>query len=160
MIEISDGQHSDLAELQNMLFETWHENFDASLGIEVVEAICQSTYSIEKMEQQLDAKSLTFLVARQSKKIIGHGLAHCKDQTLFIHRLYVSPKVQRAGVGIRLYQALRMAYADYGEVRLEVIESNPKARAFYDKLGFEVVGKMNECLGAANVPSLKMALKL
>ena len=164
VIEIIEGTPADIPALRKMLFETWHENFDSTLGENIVEEICNQSYCEEILALEIANDDLSFLVAhdarREIKKVIGHGLAYCKDNRLFIGGLFVDCKVQGRGTGRALYQALRDAHEDFDEIHLQVIESNFRARAFYDKLGFKVIGQIDEMLGANNVPSLKMALKL
>ena len=56
-----------------------------------------------------------------------------------IEALFLAPEHRRAGLGRRLVdhaQSLRG-----GELTLDVNEQNPGARAFYEALGFEVVGR-------------------
>jgi len=150
----------DSKQLALMLSETWHENFDDSLGRDVVDEICQRTYTVEALSQQAQDPDLVSLVAQEDDALIGHALGESRDDAIFVHRLYVHPSAQRSGMGTRLYQTLLNRMPQRSVVRLDVIKSNAKARAFYERQGFSVVGAMDECLGAANVPSLKMEKRI
>jgi putative acetyltransferase len=56
-----------------------------------------------------------------------------------VESLFVDPSVHRRGVGRMLIASF--AQSGDGELRVEVNEQNDGARAFYEKLGFRVVGR-------------------
>jgi ribosomal protein S18 acetylase RimI-like enzyme len=66
--------------------------------------------------------------------------AHLRNEILFIARLYVLPEFQRQGIGERLMEESHRAFPEIKRIQLDVEEQNPKARAFYRKLGFKEVG--------------------
>ncbi len=55
-----------------------------------------------------------------------------------IHMLFVDPAAQRRGVGGALLDDVA---ADHEDLRLDVNEQNPTARAFYAATGFRAVGR-------------------
>ena len=156
MLQIRRAVAADASALSVMLTETWHENFDQELGPDVVSDICERTYAVDKLTEQFHDAGHLALIAKSDEKIVGHALGHVAADRLFVDRLYVHPEAQRSGVGTRLYQALLDDLPPSHCIRLEVIRSNTKARAFYARQGFGIVAEMNECLGAQNVPSLVM----
>ena len=52
--------------------------------------------------------------------------------------LFVDPAAQRRGVGTALLEDVA---SQLGELRLDVNEQNPSARAFYEAKGFREVGR-------------------
>lgn len=67
-------------------------------------------------------------------KIIGFsGVADHK-----IEMLFVTPVAQGQGVGSAL---CRYAIEHQGAIKVDVNEQNPRAREFYEKMGFYVVGR-------------------
>lgn len=69
--------------------------------------------------------------------------------------LFVEPEQMRGGVGRRLMkEAVRMAL-EPGAARIVVV-ANPQAIAFYEKVGFSVVGGSRTRFG----PAPRMALKV
>lgn len=58
---------------------------------------------------------------------------------LLMDGIFVDPEMRGEGVGSMLLDALEAkALGDsYGEMRLDVIDSNPRARALYERRGFE-----------------------
>jgi GNAT superfamily N-acetyltransferase len=59
-----------------------------------------------------------------------------------IHRLYVRPAAQRQGVGRALLQAAteRLVQLDLRDLTLWALEDDPRARAFYERLGWRPDG--------------------
>jgi ribosomal protein S18 acetylase RimI-like enzyme len=61
------------------------------------------------------------------------------DDTLQMDGICVSASARGKGVGSALFDAL-FAYArkrDYSYITLDVIDTNPRAKALYERLGFE-----------------------
>ena len=143
-----------------MLTETWHSNFDDTIGAEVVADICKRMYAEEILIAQLKDPSVLTLVAEADGAILGHAMGLADEATIQVNRLYVHPEAQRSGLGTKLFRSLLNGLPERRLIQLEVVRDNPKARAFYAGQGFEVVGEMNECLGATNVPSLKMSKRV
>ncbi|MBM1220367.1 GNAT family N-acetyltransferase [Ponticoccus sp. SC2-23] len=66
------------------------------------------------------------------------------DNTRFlIDGLFVAAPFRGQGIGSRLLQSIVQEAADrgYDEVRLDVIDTNSRARALYEQRGFEAVGR-------------------
>jgi ribosomal protein S18 acetylase RimI-like enzyme len=58
---------------------------------------------------------------------------------LYVSDLWVAPEARSAGLGHRLLKAAEARAAEAwgaGFLRLTVYDDNPRARAFYDRLGF------------------------
>ncbi|MGW8706418.1 GNAT family N-acetyltransferase [Brevundimonas sp. NPDC055814] len=68
--------------------------------------------------------------------------------------LFVDPRLHRSGIGRRLVDhALSL-----GARRLSVNEDNPGARAFYERLGFQAVGRAETDDAGRPYPLILMAL--
>ncbi len=64
-----------------------------------------------------------------------------ENERFLMDGIFVSPKARGLGVGTALMQAL---FAEgqargYREIRLDVIDANPRARALYERLGFVAI---------------------
>ncbi len=69
--------------------------------------------------------------------------------------LFVEPEQMRGGVGRLLVEDARAVAAARGAERIEVV-ANPQALAFYESVGFAVVGEAETRFGAAP----RMALRV
>ncbi len=62
----------------------------------------------------------------------------CEDGTLLMDGIFVEPDARGQGVGTALLRAIEAhaASLDLQSVRLDVVDTNPRARAFYEREGF------------------------
>jgi GNAT superfamily N-acetyltransferase len=62
-----------------------------------------------------------------------------QDDTLLMDGIFVTPEARGQGVGTLLLTAIKERAAGMGKsgVRLDVIDTNPRARALYERHGFE-----------------------
>jgi predicted N-acetyltransferase YhbS len=111
--------------------------------------------AIELPSEQIDAGHVR--VAEQDGAVIGFlVLLDCVDAECELDGLFVEPDRMRGGVGRRLVQeAARMA-SERGAARIVVI-ANPQATAFYEQVGFSVVGESQTRFGPAPRMSLNVA---
>lgn len=63
----------------------------------------------------------------------------CEDRTLLMDGIVVAPSARGMGVGAALLDAIerRARELDLEQVRLDVIDANPRARALYERQGYE-----------------------
>ncbi len=64
----------------------------------------------------------------------------CENGTLLMDGIFVEPQARGLGVGTALLHAImgHAAHSELQRVRLDVIDTNPRARALYEREGFVV----------------------
>ena len=72
------------------------------------------------------------------ERAIGFYSAHREGNALVLHTLCIRPEFQGRGHGSAALRALLVKEGSATEVRLSVLKSNPRARAFYERHGFHV----------------------
>jgi ribosomal protein S18 acetylase RimI-like enzyme len=95
----------------------------------------------ERQEIEECVRTEVALVAEEDGKLVGLALAHMKSDRLgFLTDLYVRPEAREAGIARTLMhrttELLRERGAEF--VRLEVLATNARARALYERWGFEL----------------------
>jgi ribosomal protein S18 acetylase RimI-like enzyme len=136
-IHIRPARSDELADVRDLLVETWHDTYDALLGAETVTRITDEWHSVESLSRQLDLASACFLVAHEKGRIVGHVFANAQQlPVLVLARLYVRPHCQRRGIGKALLDAAVATYPGARVIRLEVEAGNPKGIAFYRREKF------------------------
>jgi ribosomal protein S18 acetylase RimI-like enzyme len=141
----------DIPALREMLVATWHGTYDATLGVEKVDAIAASWHSPEKLTAECAAaiahpEANALLVAEAGGRIIGTASAHfLPDSFLELARLYIAPEAQRRGLGKALLAASVARFPKARTLRLEVEPRNIGAIAFYARQGFFAVGGGKAC---------------
>ncbi|HEX2146950.1 MAG TPA: GNAT family N-acetyltransferase [Pseudorhizobium sp.] len=140
---VRPAQRDDLADVRDLLVETWHDSYDALLGPETVTKITGEWHSIEALSRQLDLPDTAFLVAEAKGRILGHVFANARElPVLVIARLYVRPSWQRRGIGKSLLDAAAAIGPEIRRIRLDVEAENRKGMSFYRREGFRPAGEV------------------
>jgi [ribosomal protein S18]-alanine N-acetyltransferase len=102
-----------------------------------------ASWSAKALAEVLSSHSSHFLLARQSKDMVGFIAGRRVGSEGEILNLAVVPRFRRQSAGKALVQQLLQIFANEGvaDVFLEVRLSNADAIAFYRNLGFRQVGE-------------------
>lgn len=86
----------------------------------------------------------TFLVAEEDSEVLGYVVAQMDHDQAHVLSIAVREDCRRRHVGSRLMRALLKTLRMNGieSVLLEVRDSNSAAKALYEKLGFQLVGRL------------------
>lgn len=116
------------------------EDIDKVVAIE--ESLFSAPWSSVGFFSFLMREDTLFLVAEEERDIIGYcGVVMVLDEG-DITNVAVSTSFQSRGIGRQLVEAMITKTLERGVQRLhlEVRQSNEKARALYQKLGFQEIG--------------------
>ncbi len=148
-MKVRRASAGDLDAVRQLLRETWHATYDATMGVEAVDDITSRWHCEENLKRQMNDPQGCFLVAENADgTIVGHaGAAIRSDDVKSLSRLYVLPEQQRSGAGAALLAAV-IEWAGRGAaIELEVETANTAAISFYRKHGFASDGKQVQCGG-------------
>ena len=87
--------------------------------------------------------SLRVVTARADGRLVGLARVVGDGETIvYLQDILVLPKLQRTGIGRRLFEA---AFSPYAGVRQHVLitDQEPRQRAFYEAMGFKEIGEAN-----------------
>ncbi|EJT05719.1 GNAT family N-acetyltransferase [Rhizobium sp. CCGE 510] len=148
----------DLEKVRVLLVESFHATYDGLHGKARVNELTAQLFSPAALKTRLVRKDAEFLVADDGRTIGGMGYAAVSQEltkTVTLHLLYVSPALQRQGIGRDLFAELETCFPDAEIMRLEVEPQNAAAIAFYKAHGFTEVGRNeNGAPGQSGIPSL------
>ena len=123
-----------------------HEQYDEFLQLMLREAADYLPHTMELMQitleqfQQLVATTGQVYAIYQDKTLVGFYWIEERGRILHLHGLVLASEFQGTGIGSRL---LTMLAAEYGgsmaAIELGVHESNVKARALYERLGYQTM---------------------
>ncbi|WP_108882757.1 GNAT family N-acetyltransferase [Anderseniella sp. Alg231-50] len=149
MLEIRQATADDLDAVRQLLHDTWHATYDATMGVEVVNDITARWHSAENLSRQLSDPDGCFLVAETPDGIIaGHaGAVRQAADVVCLTRLYVLPKLQGDGAGTALLTAVTDWAGQGVTIELEVETANTPAIGFYRRHGFSDDGRQVQCGG-------------
>jgi ribosomal protein S18 acetylase RimI-like enzyme len=109
-----------------------------------LQAYVEQTYGEWKEDYQRDRHILNF--KPENTQIIQYHLTDIgiiaieeDSDTMMVHNIEILPEYQNRGIGSHLMNKMIQNAKEKGKnITLQVFKTNPKARAFYERLGFKV----------------------
>jgi ribosomal protein S18 acetylase RimI-like enzyme len=152
MMFVRTASERDLPAVRALLVETWHVTYDSIYGVDRVTEITDDWHSIASLKARLVRPNSEFLVADDGNRIGGMAYAAASSDTsiVILNQLYVSPALQRSGLGRMLLREIEDSFPEARIIRLEVEPANAAAVAFYAQNGFAEVGSVANCGGGAS----------
>lgn len=155
---IRAATEQDLERVHDLLIETWHDTYDSLIGHDKVVEMTGLWHSPRALATQLAAPAVSFLIAEDEARIVGHAYAQAPAPDLLVlRRLYVLPGRQRQGIGVALLADLDLRHPTARRVRLTVEAGNARALAFYHREGFSITADAVE--GGLKVLRMEKARK-
>jgi ribosomal protein S18 acetylase RimI-like enzyme len=161
---------NDLAKLQQISIQTFHESFSGLNSEENMNDYLTTSFSSEKLSAELSNQSSQFYFAIVEAEVVGYlklnlGQAQTEikdNQALEIERIYVLQAFHGKKVGQLLYdKAIQIAeQINASYVWLGVWENNHRALSFYKKNGFVEFDKHIFRLGIDEQTDLMMKKNL
>ena len=87
---------------------------------------------------------------------VGLAMALGEGKDIILYMLYVHPSHARRGIGQALLTAIEAWRPRARAIRLEVLEDNRPAIAWYARRGFEAYGRTEHATGTVGVPAIYM----
>ncbi len=133
---------ADVALVQRLAEVTWWPTYRGIIPDEQIQYMLDLMYSAEAVEAQLVVLNHRFLLARHGGRYVGfasYSLRDPRSSVFRLHKLYVRPDSQGAGIGHKLLRAVEQAARREGarRVELNVNRANP-AQHFYYRHGYRV----------------------
>lgn len=142
---------ADLPALQQLSRTTFSDTFGAVNTAANLAVYLERAYSLPQLARELAEPTSMFTFIYQDEQLAGYlklnwGATQSEAQgadSLEIQRIYVLPAFKRQGLGRQLFQLARQTAEQLGKtaIWLGVWEHNDSARAFYQQMGFVVVGE-------------------
>jgi diamine N-acetyltransferase len=130
--------------------QIWPDTYGDILSAEQMKYMLKQIYSPRALRRQMVNEHQQFLIVEQAEEPIGFAswCAMPIPGVYKLHKLYVLPGRQGKGLGRTLlqfiFEAIRPDGA--GKLRLNVNRYN-KARQFYERMGFTVIGEEDIDIG-------------
>ncbi|MBZ9721474.1 GNAT family N-acetyltransferase [Mesorhizobium sp. AD1-1] len=132
----------DLTAIRALLVETWHTTYDAVYGPDRIDRVIEDWCSPAKLRASLERPNAEFLVADDGKRIGGVAYAESVEggTVVDLQQLHVAPDLQGRGIGGMLLDEVIENFPEARSLRIEVVEQNRRAVAFYLTNGFAEIG--------------------
>jgi ribosomal protein S18 acetylase RimI-like enzyme len=154
-ITIRAATRADAPAIGRIHVESWRETYHGLLPDRLLHSLSALVRAaMGQGAQEREPPVLLFVAERASGELVGFvGGGRCRATTLphdaEVYAIYVLRAAQQRGCGRRLMAALAAALRARGfnSTCLWVLSENTKARAFYERLGGEIVGERTEVDG-------------
>jgi GNAT superfamily N-acetyltransferase len=150
LISIRPAETDDINTIGFLAQQIWPVAYDGIVPPNQLQYMLNLFYSPAALRRQMVDERHQFLLVEQGEEAIGFASwGAMKDPGLFkLHKLYVLPGQQGKGLGRSMLQFIFGVIGPEGAkvLRLNVNRFN-KARQFYEKLGFHVVGEEDVDIG-------------
>lgn len=151
MISIKRATLDDLPTIHELAHKIWPAAYSDILSQEQLEYMLDLIYSLSSLHHQLiDLKHDFFIVL---DKNIPAGFASVSQKelnstTYRLHKIYVLPQQQGSGIGKLLLTHVINSIKLSGGTSLELnVNRHNKARHFYEKTGFKIIGEEDIDIG-------------
>ncbi len=161
MISIQPATVDDIAEIKQVLSDTWIDTYSSFLPVEVIHKITTLWHSPEGLAAEIGDERVCFSVAtNELGAILGLVTAgRPSDEVVYIGRLYVLPGHQRLGIGAKLLDACESFFSGFQVLRLEVEAQNEKGMSFYRKQGFRETSRKEQEIEGISLVVVEMEKK-
>jgi ribosomal-protein-alanine N-acetyltransferase len=115
----------------------------AAMSRQLIEHGLAWSWSEDRVERCLRNRDCVVLAARDRRRVVGFAIMEFYAIHAHLNLFAVQPGYQRQGVGRQLLEWLEASARTAGifKVNLELRATNERARGFYEKLGYRVVGR-------------------
>lgn len=145
-ITLIPAKESDIGAISTMASEIWNLHYPAIIGQTQVDYMLNKMYSPEALKQQMQQGQQFFILqtedGQQPCGYLSVSESPSSESTfnnkLFIHKFYIHPAKQKAGIGMAAFQSLLEQFPLIKEIRLQVNRQNYTAINFYFKAGFKI----------------------
>ncbi len=144
---------ADLDDINTIGFlaqQIWPDTYGDILSAEQLKYMLKLIYSPRALRRQMVNEQQQFLIMERDEEPIGFASwsATPTPGVFKLHKLYVLPGRQGKGLGRTLLQFIYDAIRPEGARRLRLnVNRNNKAREFYERMGFTVIGEEDIDIG-------------
>jgi len=151
MISLIEATTADLPLIRQIAYKTWPPTYGHILSSAQLDFMLESFYSDDTLLKNMTEKGHYFLLLKENEDWMGFAsYEHHYNGTNItrLHKLYLLPEAQGKGAGKQLLEAVECAARQSHSVAVSLnVNRFNKAKEFYLKCGFEIVGEENLEIG-------------
>jgi [ribosomal protein S18]-alanine N-acetyltransferase len=116
----------------------------AAMSRDLIEAGLGWSWTAVRVGRAICSRETSVLIARRSNQLCAFAIMYFGDEAAHLNLLAVAPAVRRTGIGRRLLDWLHVTALESGLgcIDLELRAANTGARAFYERMGYELNGQI------------------
>lgn len=144
---------NDISTIQKIAAVAWPDTFGPLMSADQLAFMMDMMYSTESLTQQIAVDKHQYFLVKLDGEAVGYTAYEANykgEPNVMIHKAYLHPKVQRQGVGSKMFTFLESEAKRLNNthLRLRVFVKNIKAINFYKKYGFYIDKDITVDIGA------------
>lgn len=145
---ITKATIKDIPLIQSLTYKVWPDTYKAILTEEQISYMLDIMYSTSSLQQQME-QGHTFLLVKDTDEFVAFAsYAFYKTSVYKLHKIYALPNQQGNGIGKQIIQYISAEIKPVGIEYLQLnVNRHNKAKGFYEKLGFTVIGEEDIDIG-------------
>ena len=145
---IVEAAQKDIQVIQQLTYVVWPETYKEILSQEQINYMLQMMYSTEALAKQMLEGHQFILVKDDERYVAFASYSLIKAGLYKIHKLYALQDQQGKGIGKLMINHITAKTKSAGATTLQLdVNRQNKARGFYEKLDFKVVGEKDTDIG-------------
>ncbi|CAN5570444.1 GNAT family N-acetyltransferase [soil metagenome] len=138
----------DIPLIQQLTYAVWPQTYKDILTPEQVNYMLHMMYSKEALTKQMNEGHQFIFVQEGDQFIAFASYAYYKPFVYKLHKIYALPDQQGKGIGKFLINYISVEIKPLGATALQLnVNRHNKAKGFYEKLGFKVIGEEDIDIG-------------
>ena len=147
-LKIIKAAQKDIPLIQQLTHAVWPQTYKDILTQEQVDYMLQIMYSTEALTKQMNEGHQFIFVQEHNKFIAFASYAFYKPSVYKLHKIYALPDQQGKGIGKFIINYISAEIKPLGATALQLnVNRYNKAKGFYEKLGFNVIGEEDIDIG-------------
>jgi ribosomal protein S18 acetylase RimI-like enzyme len=148
LLTIRHANAGDVEMIRALAMQIWPDTYAKILSPQQIRYMMNMMYSEQSLLSQMKSNH-QFIIVYNTGVPIGFASYSEKAPTIYkLHKIYLKPKQQGRGSGKFIIEQIINDVKPKGAEILQLdVNRNNKAKGFYEKMGFEVVGEKNTDIG-------------
>lgn len=154
VIRIHEASVDDIETIRRLADRTWRVCYPGIITESQIDYMLGWMYAADRIRREIESEDIRYLLAESPEPsgFSGFGPGE-KAGEIFLHKLYVLPEKQRAGIGSALLAAVveHCEENDISRISLRVNRRNESAIRAYEKNGFQKTNEVCSDIGGGFV---------
>ena len=141
VLTIRFATEKDIELIRTLAYQVWPQTYSPILSPQQITYMMNLIYSEKALKEQVQKKHQFILVYNAGVPIGFASYSETEPGIYKLHKIYLLPLQQGRGTGKFVIEQVVDDITPKGATALRLnVNRNNKARAFYEKLGFEIIG--------------------
>ena len=151
MFQVIKATKNHIDVINSLAHEIWPHAYGSILPEAQLQYMLERFYSSSSLQNQMDHLHHSFIIVKNENEIVGFASysPHDENPSIFhLNKIYVLPSQQGKNAGIKMLDHIIAEIKKEGANSLQLnVNRHNKAIHFYEKQGFNVIGKEDIDIG-------------